>query len=319
MAKKTVYSIKAELLTKSREAMLSAVEIYNNPNIQFKSETFIVLSIVSWTYLLHAYYKSKKVDYRYFKISERGRKIFDRTRYGAFKMWELERCLNDDLCPLKPAIKENLRFLIGIRHEIEHQMTSRIDDAISAKFQACCINYNSTIKVLFGEQYAISQCLSVSLQFSGIEAPQMKQLKDVEGLPLNIKSYINKFDEEIPDEIYRDPDYSYRVLFVQKNAHNKGQADNVIEFVRPDSSLSQEINSVVFKEREKTKYLPSTLVKMMRDEGYVRFNMHHFVECWKLKNAKVGNQYGVQIAQDKWYWYESFIPILREYCRQKFA
>lgn len=52
-------SVKKELAIKAREAMLSAVQIYNNPNIQFKSETFIVLSIIAWTYLLHAYYKEK--------------------------------------------------------------------------------------------------------------------------------------------------------------------------------------------------------------------------------------------------------------------
>ncbi|WP_439637806.1 DUF3644 domain-containing protein [Gloeomargarita lithophora] len=37
-----IASIKIELLTKSREAMLTAVQIFNNPNIQFKSESFIV-------------------------------------------------------------------------------------------------------------------------------------------------------------------------------------------------------------------------------------------------------------------------------------
>ena len=67
--KKKVGSIKLELLQKSREAMLSAVEIYNNPNIQFKSETFTVLAIIAWTYLYHAYYKSKNINYHYLKVS----------------------------------------------------------------------------------------------------------------------------------------------------------------------------------------------------------------------------------------------------------
>ncbi len=52
-----VHSIKTELLTKSREAMLSAVGIFNNPSIKFKSETFIVLVIIAWTYLMHAFAK----------------------------------------------------------------------------------------------------------------------------------------------------------------------------------------------------------------------------------------------------------------------
>ena len=41
---------KLELITKSREAMMSAVQIYNNPQITFKAETFISLAIISWTY-----------------------------------------------------------------------------------------------------------------------------------------------------------------------------------------------------------------------------------------------------------------------------
>ncbi len=55
-----IWSVKEELLTKSQEAMLSAVQIFNNPNILFKSENFIILANISWMYLLHAFYREKK-------------------------------------------------------------------------------------------------------------------------------------------------------------------------------------------------------------------------------------------------------------------
>ena len=57
-------SKKDELIKKSREAMLAATQIYNNPLITFKSESFITLSVIAWTYLLHAYYQKIGVDYR---------------------------------------------------------------------------------------------------------------------------------------------------------------------------------------------------------------------------------------------------------------
>lgn len=60
-------SIKIELLKKSREAALAAVQIFNNPNIRFKSETYVVLIIIAWTYLLHAYYRDQRIEYRYYK------------------------------------------------------------------------------------------------------------------------------------------------------------------------------------------------------------------------------------------------------------
>lgn len=192
-------SVKKELAIKAREAMLSAVQIYNNPNIQFKSETFIVLSIIAWTYLLHAYYKEKGIDYCYYTKSINGRKKYDKTKYGAKKHWELERCLDDKECPLDKVVKKNLKFLIGLRHEIEHQMTTRLDDALSARFQACCINFNECIAKFIGESYNISKHLSFSLQFSSLSDKQIDQLKDYKDLPKNVTTYINDFDEKIED------------------------------------------------------------------------------------------------------------------------
>jgi len=62
-----VGSVKKELLKKSRESALAAVQIFNNPNILFKSEIYIVLITIAWTYLLHGYYRGKKTEYRYFE------------------------------------------------------------------------------------------------------------------------------------------------------------------------------------------------------------------------------------------------------------
>jgi len=59
--------------------MLSAVQIFNNPSIEFKSETFIVLSNIAWMYLLHAYYREHNIEYRYFKQNGQNRR-FDRTK-----------------------------------------------------------------------------------------------------------------------------------------------------------------------------------------------------------------------------------------------
>ena len=41
--------------------------------------------------------------------------------------------------PLDKGTANNLRFLIGIRHEIEHQKTDSIDEYIGAKITSMCI------------------------------------------------------------------------------------------------------------------------------------------------------------------------------------
>src|SRR5215469_9767318 len=91
--KRLIHSERIDLIEKAREAMLSAVQIYNNPLISFKTESFIVLSIIAWTYLLHAHYRSEKVEYRY--VSQRGkRKQYVRNPDGSVRYWELRECIS---------------------------------------------------------------------------------------------------------------------------------------------------------------------------------------------------------------------------------
>ena len=58
-----VGSIKKGLLSRSREAALYAISVFNDPLVKSKSQTFIVLMVIAWMYLLHAYYRSIGVDY----------------------------------------------------------------------------------------------------------------------------------------------------------------------------------------------------------------------------------------------------------------
>ena len=146
---RTVGSLADELLAKSRESALCGIRVFNDPHVSFKSETFIVLMNIAWTYLLHAHFRKKGVEYRYFKQVGK-RRQFDRTRTGAYKYWELERCLNDKTSPVDKDASNNLRFLIGLRHEIEHQMTRSLDNFLSGRYQACAMNYNDYVKKLFG-------------------------------------------------------------------------------------------------------------------------------------------------------------------------
>jgi hypothetical protein len=311
--KRRIASVKDELLEKSKESMLAAVQIFNNPNIHFKSESFIVLIVISWTYLLHAYYREQKIEYRYFDQAGQ-RKRFHRTKNGAYKYWELERCLTDDNCPVDKTMKANLFFLIGLRHEIEHQMTSRIDDLLSARFQACCLNYNSSLKSLFPKIESIDSYLSFSLQFSSLNQKHIDQLKDYKDLPRNISTFIKDYDENVTDADFNDSKYSYRVLFVPKTANRKGQADKVIEFVDPKSDIAKGLSKEYWavKDREKTKLSATQVVEAIQKSGISDFNMHKHTLLWRKYDAKNPNKgYGTMVV-NYWYWYENWVTFLLE-------
>jgi hypothetical protein len=314
--RKKIGSVKTELLTKSREAMLTAVQVFNNPNIQFKSETFVVLAIIAWTYLLHAYYKHKNIDYRYHEIHGRKKK-FDKTKKGAYKFWELEKCLNVSISPIDSATKSNLIFLIGLRHEIEHQMTTKIDDYLSSKFQACCLNYNDYIKGLFGIRFGIDKHLAFSLQFSTIGEDHLSQLQEFTDLPKNISTFISDFDSEIPDNQRNSMKYECRVHYTKRLVNHKNQACQVIEFI-PSNSPEAEGKSkeqVVIKHKEPPKYLPGQIVTLMQSQGYCKFNQHEHTRLWKSRDAKNKEKgFGIEVA-GTWYWYDSWISEVKKYCQ----
>ena len=316
MTKRRVGPVQAELLSKSREAALNAVQTFNNPLTTFKAETFIVLMVIAWMYLLHAYYRREGVEYRYFDKGAKRRR-FHRTKSGAHKYWELERCLNDDKCPLDSATKSNLRFQIGLRHEIEHHKSAGAGEQFVGNYLACCLNYERAVVELFGDRYGLGNALAFTLQFRDLsEVPAAAEAP--KPLPSNVAKYVQQFEADLPDEEFQSPRFSCRLIFTRKLANRRGQADRAIEFISPDSELAKVIDKEywVQKEVEKPKCLPSRIVKRMNDEGYPGFKMHHHTRLWKELDAKnTGKGYGVEVA-GTWYWYERWVEVVRDHCRR---
>jgi len=317
MRKRRVWSIQSELLSKAKESALAAVKVFNDPLIKFKSESFIVLMIIGWTYLLHSYCKKNRIEYRYHELRN-NRKKYDKTKRGAYKYWELERCLNDDNCPIDKIAKSNLRFLIGLRHEIEHQMTLNLDDYLSGRYQACILNFNHYLKVLFGREHALDNYLNFSLQFIEFSEEQILGGKPDAEIPINLKNYIVDFDTKLTSDEFNSPQFSYRLLFSRKLANRPGQADKVVEFVDPKSDLAQTIDKEYWikKEVEKIKYRPGSVVKAVKDAGFSKFRMTEHTEIWQSENAKVeGKGYGA-VVEGTWYWYANWIDRCLELCGQ---
>lgn len=316
--KRSIGSVKSELISKSREAALSAIKIFNDPLISFKSEAYIVLMVIAWTYLLHAYYRSSGIEYRYYTQRAK-RKVFDRTKKKAYKYWELERCLNEKKSPVDANTANNLRFLIGLRHEIEHQMTKSLDSYLSGRYQACALNFNEYVKKLFGKQFGLDEHLSYSLQFVQIAQEQIQGGAPQAQIPENIRAYIAEFDGDLDHDQYNDPRYSYRLLFKKKLVNRPGQADSVIEFIQPDSELAKSIDKEywVKKEIEKRKYLPTEVAQKVQQSGFPGFRVQpEHVNMWQSEDAKKqGKGYGVEVS-GTWYWYENWVERCIELCKE---
>lgn len=314
---RSIGSVKTELITKAKESALCAIKVFNDPLIKFKSEAFVVLMVIAWTYLLHAYYRSMGVDYRYFKQNPK-RKTYDKTRHGAKKHWELERCLTDAACPVDKDAKNNLNLLIGLRHEIEHQMTRALDNYLSGRYQACVLNFNYYLKKLFGVKHALDTHLTYSIQFVELTAEQLQFCAALGSLPQNLRAYIAAFDGALTHDEYNNPRYSYRLLFKKKLVNRPGQADKVVEFIDPNSELAKTIDKEywVKKEVERPKFRAGQVATEVKKAGFTKFRVNpEHVELWRTEDAKNPSKgYGVDVA-GTWYWYESWINRCLELCK----
>lgn len=307
--KRSIGSVKAELLSKSQEAALSAIRIFNDPQVTFKAETYIILMVIAWTYLLHAHYRTERIEYRYYKQRPK-RKVFDRTKHGAYKYWELERCLNDNKSPIDKDTANNLRFLIGLRHEIEHQMTRSLDSYLSGRYQACALNYNHYLKKLFGKRYGIDQQMTYSIQFLQLSDEQLMGPVPEAKIPEKLRAYIAEFDGALTHDEYNSERYSYRMIFKRKLVNRPGQADRVVEFIDPKSDLAKRIDKEywVKKEVERSKFRAKDVVAAVQAAGFPGFRISpEHVNMWRDQDGKnPARGWGTEV-QGQWYWYQNWI------------
>jgi hypothetical protein len=244
-----------ELLIKARETMIAAVHTFNGAGLTFRSEIFIVTVVIAWTYLLHAWFKREGIEYRYVTDGE-----VHKTKEGADKYLELGACLRHANSPVDAGAKRNLEFLLDVRHEIERRSTSRIDDHLSAKLQAACLNFNDAIKGWFGIQYGLEKRFSIALQFVTFDPSQRAALKRASNLPANIETSIDSFEQTLTDEEYGDPAYRYRVAFVPIVKQRESAADTAIQFFKAGSDEAEAINAVHLKEVDKTRHTAKQVV-----------------------------------------------------------
>ena len=111
--------------------------------------------------------------------------------------------------------KNNLRFLIGLRHEIEHHRSDGADEHFSARYLACCLNYERYMCDLFGERYSLGEAASFTVQFRDLSVSSTPT-ESVAPLPSNVAKYLQDFDATLDEADFQSPCFSYRTIFIPK-------------------------------------------------------------------------------------------------------
>jgi hypothetical protein len=220
-------------LDKATDSAMLAVEVYNKPATKFRSGGFIVLMCIAWTSLFHAIFlRNRKKP---FHRGENGRYI---KIDGDYKAWELSYCLDEHFEGTASAVRENLRFIGGLRNKIEHRSMPELDHHIFGECQACLFNFEDMLVKEFGAKHALNESLALALQFSHLRnADQDRAIRALrKPLQKALSDYLTRFRSSLSGDVSQDMQFSYRVFLIPKIANHAKQGDVAIEFVRYDPS-----------------------------------------------------------------------------------
>ena len=288
------------ILKGSIDAALLAVEVYNKPRTTFRSQAYIVLMIIAWTRLFHAYF-NKTIGNKYYYKEPNGRyqtigKGIDKER----KAWELKTCINkyEEYANLSETVKANLCFFIGLRNKIEHHnVTEReVDVLIFGECQSLLYNYENVLMDLFGEKYAINESLVFSLQFSHMRHEEQKQAnKNVLSPELKeIRNYIEKYRDSLSQEIFDSQEYSIKLIQIPKIS-NTNRHDLAITFVKEaelDSEVFEQIATIVKDKRVLVeaknvgKMLPGQVVHKVKKTTRFDFNFRDHMYLYTIFSVR---------------------------------
>jgi len=272
------------ILESSIESALLAVEIYNKPQIPFKSQNYITLMVIAWTKLFHAHFNNTIGDRYYYKDKSGRYEKID----GEKKAWELQKCINE-YGILNQGIKSNLKFFIKIRNKIEHRHVNscEIDEKIFGECQSFLYNYEKTLVDFFGEEYAIGVNLAYSLQFSrSMTKGQKESIKKQRSQNIeDLKDFISEFRHSLDDQTYNSQEFSIKLIQIPKIT-NSNRADLAIEFVNVnnlDDKQKEEIGKIYAIVKYKTKFVEvanhrnyriSDVLKSLNDQLQTTFNLY---------------------------------------------
>ena len=239
---KPLFELEVErLVVKAREAAMHALDSYNRPNTIFRSEGFTVMMVIAWRSLFHAIFEQRGISYVY--LNDDGTpKIID----GEEKAWELSQCVKEFFGNLTNAIRMNLEFMIGLRNRIEHRYVPALDPHIAGECQALILNFDNLLVEEFSDFYALREALAVPIQTSNMRsAAQMDAVKQFQAKQYDdLIDYIESFRAELPDAIYQDPKFSFRVYLIPKIGNHESSSDLAFEFVKYDRSKPEDMQAL---------------------------------------------------------------------------
>ena len=122
-------TIQEQLIDKSKEAFILAIEIYNKPSIKYRLEGFSFFICNAWELMLKAHMIKKFGEESIYFPDKPNRTI------------TLERCVQKIFTNEKAPLRKNLEKVIELRNTSTHFITEEYEAVYVSLLQACVFNF----------------------------------------------------------------------------------------------------------------------------------------------------------------------------------
>lgn len=122
-------TLKEQLLDKSQEAFVMAIEIYNKPSIKYRLEGFSFFICNAWELMLKAHILNKFGENVLYYSDKPNRTI------------SLENCVQKIFTNEKAPLRKNLEKIIELRNTSTHFITEEYEAVYIPLLQACVFNF----------------------------------------------------------------------------------------------------------------------------------------------------------------------------------
>jgi hypothetical protein len=263
---------KDERLIRAREAMILAVQTFNNPSINFRTEMFSVMANIAWTYLLHEYY-ARHNGGEHFIYKSNGMALI------------LSQMVKRADCPISNGMKRNIEAIIDIRNEVEHKLLRSGDRKWLSIFQACCLNFDKAICDMFGDKLSLQKELSFALQFSKLNIGQISEVQ-THDIPDYIEALDARLNDRLSEDELNDIEYQFRVIYTLESS---SKSRSHIHFINPRSEEAKEIHNILLKFKpsdELYPHKPVEVAKLVAERSKRIFRIDHHTKAWQKFNVR---------------------------------
>lgn len=153
------------LVSKSQEAFIMGVELYNKPTIQYRVEGFSFFICNAWELMLKAYL-----------IKTNGEQCIYYEKNGN-RTISLSNCINMVFTNKKDPLRMNLEQILELRNTSTHFITMEYEQIYVPFFQSCVLNYSNKMLEFFKvdiTQNIPANFLTLSLKLSPIDPDEIQ-------------------------------------------------------------------------------------------------------------------------------------------------